>query len=69
MCLNFDDFAGFVKIDVGRFLPLGQSCFHIAFILACFVKTGLCSLGIDEYFEKIKFSLLSMQDARATAKE
>ena len=29
----------------------------------------LRSFGIDEYFEKIKSSLLSMQEARATARE
>ena len=36
--LNFNGFAGFVKIDAGRFLPLGQSSFHIASISACPAK-------------------------------
>ena len=36
--LNFDGFAGFVKIDAGRFLPLSQSGFHIASISACSAK-------------------------------
>ena len=40
MCLDFNDFAGFVKIDAGRFLPFGQSGFHVAAISACSVKTG-----------------------------
>ena len=43
MRLNFDGFAGFVKIDAGRFLPFGQSSFHIAFISACSAKTGAFS--------------------------
>ena len=33
--LHFDGAAGFVKIDTGRFLPFGQSGFHIASISAC----------------------------------
>jgi hypothetical protein len=41
--LNFNGFAGFVKIDAGRFLPFGQSGFHIASISACSVKTGAFS--------------------------
>jgi hypothetical protein len=41
--LDFDGFAGFVKIDAGRFLPLGQSSFHIASISACSTKTGAFS--------------------------
>jgi len=40
MCLNLDGFAGFIKIDAGRFLPFGQSSFHIASISACSAKTG-----------------------------
>ena len=32
--LDFNGFAGFIKIDAGRFLPLGQSGFHIASISA-----------------------------------
>ena len=43
MRLNFDGFAGFVKIDTGRFLPLGQSSFHIASIFARSAKTGAFS--------------------------
>ena len=43
MRLNFDGFAGFVKIDSGRFLPFGQSGFHIASISACSAKTGTFS--------------------------
>jgi len=43
MRLNFDGFAGFVKIDAGRFLPLGQSGFHIVSISACSAKTGAFS--------------------------
>lgn len=43
MRLDFDGFAGFVKIDAGRFLPLGQSGFHVASISACSVKTGAFS--------------------------
>ena len=35
---NFNGFAGFVKIDAGRFLPFGQSGFHVASISACSVK-------------------------------
>ena len=41
--LDFDGFAGFVKIDAGRFLPLSQSSFHIASISACPAKTGAFS--------------------------
>lgn len=41
--LDFNGFAGFVKIDTGRFLPLVQSCFHIASISACPAKTGAFS--------------------------
>lgn len=41
--LNFNGFAGFVKIDTGRFLPLSQSGFHIASISACSAKTGAFS--------------------------
>jgi hypothetical protein len=41
--LNFNGFAGFVKIDAGRFLPFGQSGFHVASISACSVKTGAFS--------------------------
>lgn len=41
--LNFNGFAGFVKIDAGCFLPLGQSSFHIASISACSAKTGAFS--------------------------
>ena len=41
--LNFNGFAGFVKIDAGRFLPLGQSGFHVASISACSAKTGAFS--------------------------
>ena len=44
MRLNFDGFAGFVKIDSGRFLPFGQSSFHIASISACSTKTGAFSI-------------------------
>mgnify|MGYP006867519633 CR=1 FL=1 len=40
MRLNFDGFAGFIKIDTGRFLPLSQSGFHIASISAYSTKTG-----------------------------
>ena len=43
MRLDFDGFAGFVKIDAGRFLPLGQSSFHIASTSACSAKTGAFS--------------------------
>ena len=43
MRLNFDGFAGFVKIDAGRFLPFSQSSFHIASISACSTKTGAFS--------------------------
>ena len=43
MRLNFDGFAGFVKIDAGRFLPLGQSGFRIASTSACSAKTGAFS--------------------------
>jgi len=43
MRLDFDGFAGFVKIDTGRFLPLRQSGFHIASIFACPAKTGAFS--------------------------
>ena len=43
MRLNFDGLAGFVKIDAGRFLPFGQSGFHIATISACPAKTGAFS--------------------------
>ena len=38
MRLNFDGFAGFVKIDAGRFLPFSQSGFMFASISACSVK-------------------------------
>jgi hypothetical protein len=41
--LDFNGFAGFVKIDAGRFLPFGQSGFHIASISACSAKTGAFS--------------------------
>jgi hypothetical protein len=41
--LDFDGFAGFIKIDAGRFLPFSQSSFHIASISACSVKTGAFS--------------------------
>ena len=41
--LNFDGFAGFIKIDAGRFLPLSQSGFYIASISACSTKTGAFS--------------------------
>ena len=41
--LDFDGFAGFVKIDAGRFLPLGQSGFNIASVSACSAKTGAFS--------------------------
>ena len=41
--LDFDGFTGFVEIDAGRFLPLGQSGFHIASIPACSAKTGAFS--------------------------
>ena len=41
--LNFNGFAGFVKIDAGRFLPLGQSGFNIASVSACSAKTGAFS--------------------------
>lgn len=34
-----------------------------------FEHTVLSSFGIDEYFDKIKASLLSMQETRATVKE
>ena len=43
MRLNLDGFAGFIKIDAGRFLPLSQSSFHIASISACSTKTGAFS--------------------------
>lgn len=43
VCLDFDGFAGFVKIDAGRFLPLSQSGFHIAFVSACSAKAGAFS--------------------------
>ena len=43
VCLDFNGFAGFVKIDAGRFLPFGQSGFHVASISACSVKTGAFS--------------------------
>ena len=43
VCLDFNGFAGFVKIDAGRFLPFGQSGFHIASISACSAKTGAFS--------------------------
>lgn len=43
MRLNFNGFAGFVKINAGRFLPFGQSSFHIASISACSAKTGVFS--------------------------
>ena len=43
MRLNFDGLAGFIKIDAGRFLPFGQSGFHVASISACSVKTGAFS--------------------------
>ena len=43
MRLDFNGFAGFVKIDAGCFLPLGQSGFHIASISACSAKTGAFS--------------------------
>lgn len=43
MRLNFDGFAGFIKIDAGRFLPLGQPGFHVASISACSAKTGAFS--------------------------
>ena len=39
MCLNFDGFAGFIKVDAGRFLSFGQPSFHIASISACSAKT------------------------------
>ena len=41
--LDFDGFAGFIKIDAGRFLPFSQSSFHIASISACSTKTGAFS--------------------------
>jgi len=41
--LDFNGFAGFVKIDAGRFLPFSQSSFHVASISACSVKTGAFS--------------------------
>ena len=34
-----------------------------------FEHTVVSSFGIDEYFDKIKASLLSMQETRATVKE
>ena len=34
-----------------------------------FEHTVLRSFGIDDYFEKIKSSLLSMQETRATVRE
>ena len=43
MCLNFDDSAGFIKKDAGRFLPFSQSSFHIVSISACSTKTGAFS--------------------------
>ena len=43
MRLNFDGFTGFVKINAGRFLPFGQSGFHIASISARSAKTGAFS--------------------------
>ena len=43
VCLDFDGFTGFIEIDAGRFLPLGQSSFHIASISACPAKTGAFS--------------------------
>ena len=43
MRLNFDGFTGFVKINAGRFLPLGQSGFRIASTSACSAKTGAFS--------------------------
>jgi hypothetical protein len=43
MRLNFNVFAGFVKINAGRFLPFGQSSFHIASISAYSAKTGAFS--------------------------
>ena len=43
VCLDFDGFTGFIEIDAGRFLPLGQSSFHIASISACPAKTGTFS--------------------------
>ena len=43
MRLDFDAFAGFIKINAGRFLPLSQSGFHIASISACPAKTGAFS--------------------------
>ena len=43
VCLDFNGFAGFVKINAGRFLPLGQSSFHYASISACSAKTGAFS--------------------------
>ena len=43
MRLDFNGFAGFVKIDAGRFLPLGQSGFNIASVSACSAKTGAFS--------------------------
>ena len=36
--LVFNGFAGFVKIDAGRFLPLSQSGFHITSVSACSAK-------------------------------
>ena len=41
--LNLDGFAGFIKKDAGRFLPLGQSGFNIASVSACSAKTGAFS--------------------------
>ena len=50
--LDFDGFAGFIKIDAGRFLPLGQSGFHIASVSACSAKQA--------HFQKF-FSVLHLQ--------
>lgn len=38
MRLDFDGFAGFVKVDAGRFLPFGQPSFYIASISAVLQK-------------------------------
>lgn len=40
-----------------------------ATLMVAFEHTVLQSFGIDDYFDKIKSSLLSMQATRKTAKE
>lgn len=59
--------AAFEKVKARKIMKVSEELNDESRLL--FEHEVLRSFGIDEYFEKIKSSLLSMQEARATARE